>query len=1154
MRETERPGRPPLSLAAVLVWNVLIAVSYYGFGLVGQLVAISPGNVTLFWPPAGIAMAAVCLMGPAALPGVFLGAVAINTVGFYESVSALGLGPTLFSGLAIGVGSMLQALAGGTAISRLYQPAKSGSEVWMVLTVLAAVAAACLISSSIGAGSLFAAGAVGEDRLPIVWFTWWMGDLIGVILFTPLILDAVWHSRTNVVLMSLVMALGIASTHLISDAVRKEARTAWESQAELISSRLTSTALLWLDLAYAPINSLAVLFDNADFVGDQEFFDAVAVLEDNEPDFFPSSLAFAVSPDAEAARADDAAKGRAAGAWEVILSTDEAGPLAQGNDIGAAPDMAAAIAAARKAPGRVVLGAFVTDADGGRKAVTAVAFDHADRPSVLVGLVDIRALLDGLFRVQVPAGTALYLAAKSADAAYEAQARPIYDRPLGDAAVFTTDDQRAVSAGAELRFRWSFSDAFQGGPVSALANGISISGIFATTGIVVFLGFLLGQNRKIRGRVRERTAELAAQRNRIRAIMENVADAIVTIDENGVIESVNRAAETVFGYAPDEMVGRNIAMVTPPEVSEQTHTGYLRKYLETGESWFIGKGTREVEAVHKDGRRFPMDLTVGETEIDGRHLFIGVARDVTARKEAERQIRESEERLRAILDTSPVGVAFSTQGVIHFANPRFEEIFNIGVGEKAPDLYVDKTARDALIQRLKDDGRVDNHELQMYGQGDQVRDMLVTYLPINYQGEDGILGWLMDITERKEAERRVQESEERLRFSLSAMGAFYWIDDLVAGTAEYSDTRFFEYMGYGPAEIGNSLEEYLGYIHPDDLPGVMARFEDYVAGRVATYETEFRFRRKDGSWLWTMNLGYGLEYDADGTIVRLAGITIDNQAHKMAQVELSEAYSVISSSIQYASRIQRAVLPDTQVLGAALADHFVIWEPRDVVGGDMYWATTWGGRLLVILADCTGHGVPGAFMTLISAGALEQAIFRTDDGDLGTLVNHMHRLVQVTLGQHREEGESDDGLELGACLFGPDMATLTFVGARFDLFVLGQGEGQGEDTGEGAGEVEVIKGTRRGLGYRGIPQDQEYEVREIPLRPGQQFFMSSDGLIDQTGGPKRRSFGKRRFVNLLREIAPLPAAAQRQATLDALAAYQGDEIRRDDVSVIGFKI
>lgn len=271
---------------------------------------------------------------------------------------------------------------------------------------------------------------------------------------------------------------------------------------------------------------------------------------------------------------------------------------------------------------------------------------------------------------------------------------------------------------------------------------------------------------------------------------------------------------------------------------------------------------------------------------------------------------------------------------------------------------------------------------------------------------------------------------------------------------------------------------------------------------------------------------------------------IEERSSEIAQrnSELATAYSTISDSINYATNIQHSVLPRQDVFDTLFADHFVIWEPRDRVGGDIYWCRPWGLGYLIICADCTGHGVPGAFMTLIASAALERSQESAIPGRVGQLISRMHQLVQINLKQNQETGRSDDGLELGACFLDIEQSRMTFSGARFSLFAC--------DT---SGVVET-KGDKSGIGYRGIPPNQAFTDHSVDLVPGVQYYMTSDGLTDQVGGERRRMFGKKRFMSLLEEIHHLPMAEQKVRFEQALSDYQGNERRRDDVSVIGFRV
>ncbi|MBF0471596.1 MAG: transporter substrate-binding domain-containing protein, partial [Gammaproteobacteria bacterium] len=141
-------------------------------------------------------------------------------------------------------------------------------------------------------------------------------------------------------------------------------------------------------------------------------------------------------------------------------------------------------------------------------------------------------------------------------------------------------------------------------------------------------------------RVEERTQELVESEGRIRGVMENVADGIVTITPDGYIESVNREAEAIFGYQAAEMIGQKVNMLIPPAIAAD-HDQYLLRYMQTREPQIIGKGHRELTGRHRDGHEFPMELSVGEVKTGDLHLFVGATRDISSRKEAERQIAES---------------------------------------------------------------------------------------------------------------------------------------------------------------------------------------------------------------------------------------------------------------------------------------------------------------------------------------------------------------------------------------------------------------------------------------------------------------------------------------------------------------------------------
>ena len=273
----------------------------------------------------------------------------------------------------------------------------------------------------------------------------------------------------------------------------------------------------------------------------------------------------------------------------------------------------------------------------------------------------------------------------------------------------------------------------------------------------------------------------------------------------------------------------------------------------------------------------------------------------------------------------------------------------------------------------------------------------------------------------------------------------------------------------------------------------------------------------------------------------VVSVATDITERKRAERRLQDAYSTITDSVNYASRIQQSMLPGEELLSEVLRDWFVIWEPRDVVGGDFYWLHPCTGGHVVIVADCTGHGVPGAFMTIVGTGALNQALQDHPDGDPARLLAAMNGHVKHALRQDQADSPSDDGMELGICRIEPGAARLTYAGARFALWVSNR---------DGVTE---IKGNRSGIGYRRYHLNVPFDNQAVELAPDATLYLASDGATDQIGGERRLAFGRKRFRGLLDQVRARPLAEQRQIVLDELERYRGSESRRDDLTVFGFR-
>jgi hypothetical protein len=179
-------------------------------------------------------------------------------------------------------------------------------------------------------------------------------------------------------------------------------------------------------------------------------------------------------------------------------------------------------------------------------------------------------------------------------------------------------------------------------------------------------------------------------------------------------------------------------------------------------------------------------------------------------------------------------------------------------------------------------------------------------------------------------------------------------------------------------------------------------------------------------------------------------------------------------------------------------------------------------------------------MTLIAWGLLDRMLRAANSDNPSQVLAGLHRGVQSLLGQDEERGETDDGLEAGICFINTKKRKMTFAGARFSLWRANQ-----------KGVIE-IKGDRKGLGYRRYPLETTFTDIALPFDDSDNFYLTTDGLIDQIGGPRGRSFGKRRFQELLRKNLGTSMREQEESLRQAIATYQGPQLRRDDLTVLGF--
>ncbi len=261
--------------------------------------------------------------------------------------------------------------------------------------------------------------------------------------------------------------------------------------------------------------------------------------------------------------------------------------------------------------------------------------------------------------------------------------------------------------------------------------------------------------------------------------------------------------------------------------------------------------------------------------------------------------------------------------------------------------------------------------------------------------------------------------------------------------------------------------------------------------------------------------------------------------------QIIEQKQKITDSIQYAKRIQDSILPPEDLFRNAFKDHFVIFRPKDIVSGDFYWLKETEDHLFVAAADCTGHGVPGAFMSLLGVSFLNEVI-ESGSVDSADILNKTRHRLKTTLRQHLIANEPRDGIDIGLCSINKKNNELQFSGAYNSLIVI-------KNYSQKNSEIIEYKGDKMPIGshYR---EDKDFSSESIKIDKEDRLYLYTDGFIDQFGGTYNRKFLPNRFKDLLLKSTNGSMQKQKEAMIDGLEKWMDNREQIDDILVIGFSL
>ena len=259
-------------------------------------------------------------------------------------------------------------------------------------------------------------------------------------------------------------------------------------------------------------------------------------------------------------------------------------------------------------------------------------------------------------------------------------------------------------------------------------------------------------------------------------------------------------------------------------------------------------------------------------------------------------------------------------------------------------------------------------------------------------------------------------------------------------------------------------------------------------------------------------------------------------------IKIEQQNREIRTSIQYAGRIQNALMPPQEYLDNLLHSYFIFNRPCEIVSGDFFWLGSMGAEVLVAVADGTGHGVPGAFMSILGIASLNEIISKSTGLSANEILNQLRKLVIKALHQTGTMYESKDGMDIAICIIDFDKGKLQFSGASRPLYLIRDNE------------LIDFQGDKMPIGISHYEEELSFTCTEIPIMKNDLLYLFTDGFIDQTGGVNKKTFKSHNFKKLLLDNHTLPLPEQRTRLENAFEEWKDKNDQIDDILVFGIKI
>jgi len=510
------------------------------------------------------------------------------------------------------------------------------------------------------------------------------------------------------------------------------------------------------------------------------------------------------------------------------------------------------------------------------------------------------------------------------------------------------------------------------------------------------------------------------------------------------------------------------------------------------------------------------------------------------------EVENAQKRLYSLLENaSEVISIYDQNGMIKYESPSVKHILGY-----APEEVIGKNAFEVLhtgesnltkqvfLELLENPDVPQTFEYQFQRNEEDVLWLESTGRNfLNNPAIQGIIFNTRDITVRKVAERAQRMSGQMQALSENSLDLIMRVN--LDGMFFYANPAVEQYTGISVKDvIKRSIED---VPFNDTIATILKESLESIILYKDKLEKEFEFESVLGKKV--MQLNAIPEYNEDKILETILLVSHDITEQKKNEAIIREKNRQITDSINYAQRIQKAILPDSKIIQQYLPESFVLYKPRDVISGDFPWFFEKNNEIYIAAVDCTGHGVPGALLSFIGYFLLNNIVDHDRSFSAGDVLDLLHEQVRSTLKQDQEGANARDGMDIALCKVDFNKKELQFAGAHRPLFLMR------------GSEVMQYKGTPKAIG--GIPhkkkEEAKFENHVISILPGDRIFFFSDGLPDQVGGPTGRKYQAVRIKEEIREHMDYNMSQYAKHFARDFNTWKGDLKQTDDVLLIGIE-